>query len=612
MQVVWKKGFIGVVAPREWDAIKAARPAEGHVVGCEAALPRHTTSSTTTSARRRSSSAMSTRRSGDVDAAFAKAAQGRRGDLRMAVPVACADGAGLRRRRREARQRATMWTRHRRSRITARDGVAKLLGLPTRESASRLDDRTGLLRPQRFRRCRHGRRRALEGGRQAGARAEHALRGPRLGPEGARLACTRRASRSTRTARSSAGTSSPKSSPSATSSTTKAHPAHTLAGQLLGLAAEAGAAVRRAGARATTSPISRRSRASSRRCSTAPRRCAPRICAIRAGRRRISPSNPSWMRSRSRSAGPGRVPPALCERPARPRRDQGRGREGRLAAAHRSAPQAAEWRRDDRPGHGLCVRARHARRHGRRTSRSTARPERVRVRKWTVAHDCGQIVTPDLLRQTIEGNIVQSDQPRAVGGSEVRRAQMSPASTGTAIRSLDIKDAPETIDIILIDQSGGRADRRRRGLVAPDRRRDRQRDLRCDGRPPAPRAAVAGARQGRHGLMQTEPVWTRPQVVAQSALILRSFRAKVGRALLPLSGDARDDARALFEAPFAVLAHGTEADPIFFYGNATALRLWDMSFEDFTRMPSRLSAEPMLREERQRLARKGCAAGLYR
>src|SRR6202008_5180736 len=24
-QVVWQKGFIGVVAPREWDAIKAAR-----------------------------------------------------------------------------------------------------------------------------------------------------------------------------------------------------------------------------------------------------------------------------------------------------------------------------------------------------------------------------------------------------------------------------------------------------------------------------------------------------------------------------------------------------------------------------------------------------------
>jgi hypothetical protein len=109
--------------------------------------------------------------------------------------------------------------------------------------------------------------------------------------------------------------------------------------------------------------------------------------------------------------------------------------------------------------------------------------------------------------------------------------------------------------------------------------------------------------------MQTEPVWTRPRVVAQSALILRSFHAKVGRAMLPSSGDDLADARALFEARFAVLAHGTQDDPIFFYGNATALRLWDMSFEDFTRMPSRLSAEPMLREERQSLLERAARQG---
>jgi hypothetical protein len=109
--------------------------------------------------------------------------------------------------------------------------------------------------------------------------------------------------------------------------------------------------------------------------------------------------------------------------------------------------------------------------------------------------------------------------------------------------------------------------------------------------------------------MQAEPLWARPQVVAQSALILRSFQARVGRALLPSNGDDLADARALYEAPFAVLAHGTQDDPIFFYGNATALRLWDMSFEDFTRMPSRLSAEPMLREDRQSLLETAARLG---
>jgi hypothetical protein len=40
-----------------------------------------------------------------------------------------------------------------------------------------------------------------------------------------------------------------------------------------------------------------------------------------------------------------------------------------------------------------------------------------------------------------------------------------------------------------------------------------------------------------------------------------------------------------------VVSHGTEADPIFRYGNAAALALWQMSWADFTRLPSRHSAE---------------------
>ncbi len=58
-----------------------------------------------------------------------------------------------------------------------------------------------------------------------------------------------------------------------------------------------------------------------------------------------------------------------------------------------------------------------------------------------------------------------------------------------------------------------------------------------------------------------------------------------------------------------MLSHGLEDDPVLNYGNREALKLWDMSFPDFTRMPSRVTAEPVLREERERLlataARKG-------
>jgi len=81
---------------------------------------------------------------------------------------------------------------------------------------------------------------------------------------------------------------------------------------------------------------------------------------------------------------------------------------------------------------------------------------------------------------------------------------------------------------------------------------------------------------------------------ARLALIVESHQRIVGRPLLdvPFSPDA------LWNAPLAVVAHGTEADPVFFYGNQLALQVFEMDFAAFTRLPSRLSAEPLAREER--------------
>ncbi len=48
------------------------------------------------------------------------------------------------------------------------------------------------------------------------------------------------------------------------------------------------------------------------------------------------------------------------------------------------------------------------------------------------------------------------------------------------------------------------------------------------------------------------------------------------------------------------LSHGTQDDPILNYGNQAALDLWEMTWEEFTGMPSRLTAEPINREDRER------------
>jgi hypothetical protein len=82
--------------------------------------------------------------------------------------------------------------------------------------------------------------------------------------------------------------------------------------------------------------------------------------------------------------------------------------------------------------------------------------------------------------------------------------------------------------------------------------------------------------------------------------LVNSFRHFSGRDFIALPPNT-DLVHFLHEAPFALVSHGTEADPIFNYANKTAQRLWEMDWDEFTSTPSRLSAEPMRREERELL-----------
>ena len=92
-----------------------------------------------------------------------------------------------------------------------------------------------------------------------------------------------------------------------------------------------------------------------------------------------------------------------------------------------------------------------------------------------------------------------------------------------------------------------------------------------------------------------------PDTAAHVQLLLDSFVGLLGRELISRMGNEADQAERLFQAPFVVVSHGTEADPVLNYGNSTALTLWDMPWEAFTQTPSRLTAEPMHRDERATL-----------
>jgi hypothetical protein len=101
----------------------------------------------------------------------------------------------------------------------------------------------------------------------------------------------------------------------------------------------------------------------------------------------------------------------------------------------------------------------------------------------------------------------------------------------------------------------------------------------------------------------------KPEFVAHTQILLNSFRRWTGRELFERGGTPEEEARRLAAAPFVVVAHGTESDPVLNYANATALKLWAMSWEQFTRTPSRLTAEPLHRDERARLMAQVTAHG---
>lgn len=98
-----------------------------------------------------------------------------------------------------------------------------------------------------------------------------------------------------------------------------------------------------------------------------------------------------------------------------------------------------------------------------------------------------------------------------------------------------------------------------------------------------------------------EKYWRNPRIVQWTQYLLDSYVHWTAQELIARDGTPLEKAERLFNSPFAVVSHGLQDDPIFNYGNQTALDLWEVSWHQFTQTPSRLSAEPINREERARM-----------
>jgi len=79
------------------------------------------------------------------------------------------------------------------------------------------------------------------------------------------------------------------------------------------------------------------------------------------------------------------------------------------------------------------------------------RTGKVWARKFIVAHDCGLIINPDGLRRCIEGNVVQGTSRALAEEVAFDRAKVT-STDWTSYPILDITDAPEAVDIVLINR----------------------------------------------------------------------------------------------------------------------------------------------------------------
>ncbi|RED48659.1 MEKHLA domain-containing protein [Aestuariispira insulae] len=95
---------------------------------------------------------------------------------------------------------------------------------------------------------------------------------------------------------------------------------------------------------------------------------------------------------------------------------------------------------------------------------------------------------------------------------------------------------------------------------------------------------------------------------AHSRCLADSYRHWTGKGLID-PGDI-PLATALWQAPYILVSHNGASDPILNYGNRAALDLWQMDWLDFTKTPSRYTAEPDKRAARHEMLARAGESGL--
>ena len=87
-------------------------------------------------------------------------------------------------------------------------------------------------------------------------------------------------------------------------------------------------------------------------------------------------------------------------------------------------------------------------------------------------------------------------------------------------------------------------------------------------------------------------IWQQPEIINWIQIVNNSYYKLFSKNLIEPVGTPEQLSNKLFHAPFVLVSHGTQADPIFNYANQTALELWSLNWDEFTQTPSASVTEP--------------------
>ena len=73
-------------------------------------------------------------------------------------------------------------------------------------------------------------------------------------------------------------------------------------------------------------------------------------------------------------------------------------------------------------------------------------------------------------------------------------------------------------------------------------------------------------------------IWEQPKIIEHSTLLAWCYKHWTNKDLIPDLENTTDLARKMYEAPFVIVSHGTEPDPVFNYANKKAQELWQLTW----------------------------------